>query len=89
MMLTVIRAEGRYLNLNGFMTETWNMRFDDDGSFKALGLLNGSGLVLLENGHIDTIIEFRSDDLRGQIDFASSVLDSLDALQAEKPRIKR
>jgi hypothetical protein len=75
--LIIIRAEGRSVDLNGFLTETDQVRFDDNGSFKKLGLLEGSGLILLNESQVDTILKFEITDLAQQIAYASDLLESI------------
>lgn len=74
--LFIIRADGSTINLNGFLDETENIRYDD-GSFGSLGLLEGSGMIVLNGGKIDSIIPLTTDDYGDQIIFVNSFLDSL------------
>lgn len=75
--LFLVRAEGRSVNLNGFLEETAQIRFDNDGSFKELGLLKASGVILLKNNQVDTIISLRAAEIQHQLASLVVLLDSL------------
>lgn len=72
----IIRADGSSVNLNGFLAESNNMHFDD-GRFKQLGLLNGSGFIVLRGQEIDTIVSLRVDNIHEQLSYIQVVLDTL------------
>lgn len=74
--LFVVRAEGRSIDLNGFLEETNSVRFDD-GGFQELGILDGSGVILLENERIDTIIPLRVEEIQEQLTYIRGVIDSI------------
>lgn len=76
--LIVVRASGASIDLNGFLSETSQIRFDDDGTFRSLGLLNGSGLVVLHENRIMSVIELVPDELEPQLKRITYMLDSLD-----------
>lgn len=75
--LFLVRAEGSSIDLNGFLEETDRIRFDYDRTFKDLGLLKGSGVVLLQQDRIDTIIPLRVEEIKAQLINMNTILDSL------------
>jgi len=74
--LFLVRAEGRSVDLNGFLNETENVRFDN-GTFKDLGILKASGLILLDNDRVDTVIALQASEISKQLFYITSLLDSL------------
>ena len=76
--LFVVRATGASIDLSGFLNETDQIRYDDDGAFKALGLLKASGFILLDHGRLDSVISIRVDEYKEQLTFVTSLLDSLE-----------
>ncbi len=74
--LFIIRAQGSAFSMKGFMDERPNLRFDD-GTFKRLGLLQGSGVIVLQEGHIDRVLPMDVDGIEAQLAFAGELLDSL------------
>lgn len=74
--LFLVRAEGRSVDLNGFLTETENIRFDD-GGFKELGLLRTSGLIVFRDNVIDTVIALRVEEIDRQLSYTVDLLDSI------------
>jgi hypothetical protein len=75
--LFIVRAQGGAFSLKGFLDERENIRFDD-GTFKKLGLLEGSGLLRLREGRIERIMPIHVEGIDAQLSYASNVLDSLD-----------
>lgn len=74
--LFLVRAQGVVVDLNGFLQETDQVRFDD-GSFKQLGLLKGSGMILLNGNKVDTIINLDATEIGKQLMAMTALLDSL------------
>ncbi len=54
--LTIVHAIGSAVDMTGLTQESEYLRYDPSGRFFALGLLKGSGLILLREGRIDTVI---------------------------------
>jgi hypothetical protein len=75
--LFLVRAEGLAIVLKGFLSETDQVRIDD-GGFKKLGILEGSGLVLLKNNKVDTVMELQVGQASQQFKRMTRLLDSLD-----------
>ncbi len=76
-ILFVVRIEGSAVDMHGFMEESERMHFDDDRSFKQLGILAGSGLILMEESHIDTIIPIQLEGIEEQLSCIESALDAI------------
>ncbi len=74
--LFIIRAQGSAFSMKGFIDERPNLRFDD-GMFRSLGLLQGSGVIVLQEGHIDRVLPMDVDGIEAQLAFAGELLDSL------------
>jgi hypothetical protein len=73
--LFIVRAQGSSFSLNGFLEGSPNTRFDD-GSFKSLGLLEGSGVILLNERRIDSIIPLRIEEIDQQLSYVATLLGS-------------
>lgn len=71
--LFLVRAEGRTINMTGFLDQTDRIRYDD-GAFKDLNLLSASGVILLHDSAIDTIIALNAAEIRGQIALVNGLL---------------
>lgn len=78
--LFLVRAEGSTVDLSGYLEETDQIRFDYDWSFKRLGIIKGSGVVLLNEGRIDTVVEIQASNISHQLAYMTSLLDSLSAI---------
>ena len=76
-LLVIVHASGTSIDLTGFLRETNTIRHDDTGLFRTVGLLKGSGLIVLENGRIDTIIPVRSSELEEQLIYMQTILNGL------------
>lgn len=74
--LFVIRAEGRSVNMTGFLEQTDRIRYDD-GSFKELSLLPASGVIIIHDGAVDTIISLHAAEIRAQIGHVNALLREL------------
>lgn len=74
--LFIIRAQGSAFSMKGFMDERPNLRFDD-GTFKRMDLLQGSGVIMMQEGRIDRILPISVDGIEAQLVFAGELLDSL------------
>jgi hypothetical protein len=73
--LFILRAQGSSFSLKGFLEKSPNTRFDD-GSFKSLGLLDGSGAILLNEGRIDSIIPLKVEEIDQQLSYFATLLRS-------------
>lgn len=74
--LFLVRAEGRTINMSGFLDQTDRIRFDD-GTFKELNLLTASGVILLHDSAIDTVINLNATEIRVQIALVNGLLRDL------------
>lgn len=75
--LFLISAEGRSVNLNGFLEETANVR-QDDGTFRELGLFTGSGVIVLRENEIDTLYALQIAAIREQLMRIEQLVDTLE-----------
>ncbi len=75
--LFIVRLEGGSLDMNGFMEKGPNLSFDDDRAFKKLGILQGSGLILLDGENIDTVIPVQLDNIQGRLERIRFLMDSI------------
>ena len=78
--LFIVRAEGSTVDMNGFLEETDQIRFDYDRTFKRLGILHASGVILLNEGRVDTVIDIQASNIRDQLAYMTALLDSLSAI---------
>lgn len=76
--LFIIRAQGMSVDMNGFLDEKENLRFDD-GSFKRLGILEASGVILMKDKSIDRVIPLERAHMGEQLTRFEAILDSIDA----------
>lgn len=74
--LFLVRAEGRTINMSGFLDQTDRIRYDD-GAFKELNLLKASGVILLHDSAIDTVINLSATEIRVQIALVNGLLRDL------------
>jgi hypothetical protein len=74
--LFLVRAEGRTINMSGFLDQTDRIRYDD-GAFKELNLLTASGVILLHDSAIDTVINLNATEIRVQIALVNGLLRDL------------
>ena len=74
--------------MEGLLSETENIRFDYDRSFKKLGLLDGSGVVLLRKDRIDTVIPLRVHEIKPQLAYMAHLLDSISGSSATVTRAR-
>lgn len=75
--LFIVRAEGMSIDMNGFLEPTDNLRFDD-GSFRRLGILQASGMILMQDGRIDRILALERTDIGSQLALFECILDTID-----------
>jgi len=64
------------IDMNGFLEEKDNLRFDD-GSFRRLGILQGSGIILMKDENIDRIVPLERTDMTEQLALFDSIMDTM------------
>ena len=74
--LFVISASGTKTDISGFDTSgTKNVVFDHSSAFLKLNILKKSGLIVLGNNQIDTIIPITATNLNDQLAYVSGKFD--------------
>ena len=75
-VLIIVNSTGARLDISAFKSDTLhNVVFDYRGKFYQLELFKskGSGVVLLQNNQVDSIIEINAEDLEEKINFIKGI----------------
>lgn len=59
----VVSAVGRHFDISGLLDRKGSIIWDNTDGFVELGILEGSGAVLLDGGRVDTVIPLQAADI--------------------------
>jgi len=70
----VVSAGGQHFDISALLEKKDRIVWDDASAFKDLGLLSGTGAVLLNDHEVDTVIPMRPDDISSSLGYIGTKL---------------